>query len=96
MGRKRFLFSYDISDDDRRTKVFKTLRDHGDHVQYSVFLCELNTRELAALRERLTPMIHQLDDQLIVLDMGAVTRDLSASLEVMGKPYSPPVRVQVV
>lgn len=96
MSRKRYLFSYDIADDKRRTEVFQTLRDHGDHMQYSVFLCELNRREHASLRARLTPMLNQKEDQLLVLDMGAVTRDLSACLEVVGKPYEPPTRVQVV
>ncbi|HUT57607.1 MAG TPA: CRISPR-associated endonuclease Cas2, partial [Phycisphaerae bacterium] len=39
--RRRYLVTYDISDDKRRDLVFKTLRDRGDHVQFSVFLCEL-------------------------------------------------------
>ena len=45
VNRKRYLVTYDVSDDKRRTKIFKTLYAYGDHAQYSVFICELNARE---------------------------------------------------
>src|SRR5262245_31991344 len=32
-----YLIAYDIPNDQRRTKVAKTLEDFGDRVQYSVF-----------------------------------------------------------
>lgn len=96
MARTRYLFSYDISDDKRRTKVFETLRDHGDHLQYSVFLCELSRREHAELRATLTPLLHHGEDQLVILDLGPATRDVTSCLDVIGKPYTPPDRVLVV
>lgn len=35
---KQFIVvSYDVVDDRRRTKVMKTLKNFGAHVQYSVF-----------------------------------------------------------
>ena len=33
--RTRCIVTYDISDDDRRTRVFKALRGFGDHIQYT-------------------------------------------------------------
>ena len=33
----RYIVTYDVSDDDRRNKVFTALRGYGDHIQYSVF-----------------------------------------------------------
>jgi CRISPR-associated protein Cas2 len=94
--RRRYLFSYDISDDWRRDRVFKTLRDHGDHAQYSVFFCELNTRELVVLRSALDGLLHHGEDQLMVLDLGLATRSLTECLEVLGRPYQPPGRCLVV
>ena len=35
------VISYDIPDNKRRTKVMKTLKNFGAHVQYSVVECEL-------------------------------------------------------
>ncbi len=94
--RRRYLFSYDVADDGRRDRIFKTLRDHGDHAQYSVFFCELNAREFAELRGRLDPMLHHGDDQLLILDLGVASRSLLECLEVLGKPYRPPGRCLVV
>jgi len=88
--------SYDVSDDKRRTRVFKTLMDTGDHVQYSVFLCELNDREFAELRGRLAETINHRQDQVLLLDMGRVDSELTSTLQYIGKAYEPPSRVVVV
>lgn len=94
--RRRYLLSYDISDDKRRDAVFKTLRDHGDHVQFSVFFCELDARELVELRATLDAALHHGEDQLLILDLGLATRSLTECLEVLGKPYRPPGRCLVI
>lgn len=93
--RRQYLVAYDISDDKRRSAVFKTLMSQGDHVQFSVFMCSLSPMELAGLRGKLAAMIHPREDQVILVDLGA-TLDLSAALvDCLGKPYHPSVRVQV-
>ena len=56
--RRRFLITYDISDDKRRNNVFKALRDCGDHVQYSVFICP--TTALAAVPADFDPATSSL------------------------------------
>ena len=96
MERTRYLITYDISDDRRRTKVFRLLRDNGDHAQYSVFFCELTLRELAALRGRLTEEIHHREDQILILDLGAAVSPLDGSLECLGKAYLPCPQVHIV
>jgi len=40
-----YLVTYDITDDQRRTKIAKILEDFGDRVQYSVFEMELDRAE---------------------------------------------------
>ncbi len=37
--RHTYLVCYDISDDVRRSRVLKTMKGFGDHLQYSVFEC---------------------------------------------------------
>ncbi|MEK7751294.1 MAG: CRISPR-associated endonuclease Cas2, partial [Acidobacteriota bacterium] len=39
--RNSYLVSYDIADDKRLRQVFKTMRAYGDHLQFSVFECQL-------------------------------------------------------
>ena len=55
--RNRYIVTYDISDDDRRTKIFTTLRGYGDHLQYSVFRCDLSSSERVSLTAELHPLI---------------------------------------
>jgi len=96
MTRRRYLIPYDIVDDKRRNQVFKILYGYGDHAQYSVFFCELNPRELVELRGKLRRAIHDIEDQVMILDLGAAADPLEAGLECLGKPYRPASAVLVV
>lgn len=84
--RRRYLITYDISDDKRRDRVFKALRDRGDHVQFSVFLCELNAREYALLKGELQQYVHKRDDQVLILDLGPAENalEIGQGLECVG------------
>jgi CRISPR-associated protein Cas2 len=90
------MIAYDVADDKRRTRVFNTLTDHGDHVQYSVFFCELSPQEWAGLRAVLADLIHVGEDQIIVLDLGDIQNPLENILDCLGKAYNPRGKVQVV
>jgi CRISPR-associated protein Cas2 len=96
--RRRYLVTYDISDDKRRDRVFKTLRDRGDHVQFSVFLCELNAREYALLKGELQQYVHHKEDQVLLLDLGSADEvfEIGQGLECVGSAYCPPQRIVVV
>lgn len=96
MGRRRYLVTYDISDDKRRNQVFTTLHGYGDHTQYSVFLCELTARELAELRGRLASNIHMREDQVLILDLGLAASPLEQCLECLGRPHRPPTRTHII
>ncbi len=96
MARRHYLIAYDMSDDRRRTRVFEMLKDFGDHVQFSVFLCELTRQELAGLRLRLVGEVDMRADQIIVLDLGESVHPLQDLLECIGRRYHAPSRVQVV
>lgn len=94
--RRHFLVSYDISDDARRTAVFKTMKDHGDHVQYSVFLCQLDRREIVELTAALGSLIDHREDQILVVDLGPATHDLLDQISTIGCAYVPPGRRFIV
>jgi len=96
MMRRRFLFTYDISDDKRRKAAFDALLDQGDHVQYSVFLCELTATERIELEARLTAKLNHAQDQLLILDLGPTHRLPETFIRAVGKPYDPPTRAVVV
>jgi len=96
MARRHYLVSYDVSDDKRRNKVFKTLHGFGDHAQYSVFFCELSDQELVQLRTKLRAAIHHKEDQVLIVDLGTNARPLEEGIEVLGRGYQPSTRVVVV
>lgn len=96
MIRKRYLFSYDIADDKRRAKVFKTLVGLGDHVQFSVFICELNDKELQVAKGKIAELIHHREDQMLVFDMGSSEREMDLFLTTIGQDLKISERVQIV
>lgn len=96
MARRRFLVTYDVAHDRRRDKVFKALRDVGDHVQFSVFLCCLNERERVLLRGRLDGIIDHLADQVMTVDLGPAAQDPDQCISTLGRAYQPPGRLIVV
>jgi len=96
MPRRHYLITYDVSDDKRRTRLFKLLEGEGDHAQYSVFFCDLTPAELASTRARITELIHDREDQVLILDLGVADRPLDHGLEVLGSPYDPMTRTLVV
>lgn len=95
-NRNIYLCTYDVSEDKRRTKLFELLKDHGEHVQYSVFLCSLTHTEVKRLSYTATEIIHQENDQLLIIDIGPDVNDWASSLACLGKSWSPIVRSQII
>lgn len=62
---RRWMISYDITDDKNRRRIHALLKDHGQRVQYSVFECELNRRQQQALRARLGEYLNKADGDSI-------------------------------
>jgi len=89
MPRHHFLISYDVSNDKRRTRIFETLQDYGDHTQFSVFLCNLDEAEMASLRGLLEPLVNYAQDQVLIVDLGPGDHDLQMSIDAIGKPFDP-------
>ncbi len=97
MSRRFFIVSYDIADDKRRTKVAKTMLDFGDRVQYSVFCCQLNPRERVQMDQRLKEKLHHGEDQVLVVDAGAVTGQTpQPAVDYLGKTYIVSPRSQII
>lgn len=95
-NRRIYLCTYDVSEDKRRNKLFELLKDHGEHVQFSVFLCSLTLSEVRRLGTLAQEIIHNDEDQLLVIDIGPDEVDWAASLSCHGKSWSPSVRSQII
>jgi CRISPR-associated protein Cas2 len=58
------MVTYDIADDRRRQQVAKALAGYGERVQYSVFECRLDERELMQLRHRIAAIVAKESDRI--------------------------------
>lgn len=94
--RQTYVVSYDISHAKRLRKVYQTMRGWGDHIQLSVFRCELNRRELVELRSRLAEIINHNEDQVLFVDVGPVDGRGATSFAAIGRLYMEPERHAVV
>ena len=94
--RNRYIVTYDITDDDRRNSVFKTLRGYGDHLQYSVFRCDLSESERISMNAELYPLIDHTIDQILLIDLGPVEGRAASCVDSIGRRYIAPERTVVV
>lgn len=85
--RNSFIVCYDICDPKRLRLVFKTLRAWGDHLQYSVFECQLSKMDFVRLRSQLSDIIHHKEDQVLFVDLGPSDGRGDRVISALGKPY---------
>ena len=94
--RQTFLVTYDICDPKRLRQVYLTMRGYGDHLQLSVFRCDLSLREQAELRATLLDILHMQEDQVLFVDLGPAEGRARTSIEAVGRAYTHPERLALV
>lgn len=86
--RHTYLVCYDIADDKRLRKVFQAMRGWGDHLQYSVFECQLTPTDLVKMKAQLKELIHHGEDQVLLVELGPSEGRGERVISALGKPYS--------
>lgn len=94
--RQAYIVTYDVCDPKRLRKVFIIMKGYGDHLQLSVFRCELNPTELVTVRDKLARAINHHEDQVLFIDMGPVEGRGKSAIQHVGKPYIPPERTAII
>lgn len=86
---RTMLVAYDIVDDVRRDKVAVALQEHGDRVQYSVFLVDGRPASFVRLKAALGALIDHEIDTILFCDLGP--RDVAARrvISYLGARRSP-------
>lgn len=90
-----YLVSYDIRDDRRWRRLYRTLRGYGQWLQLSVFQCRLSRRRMVELEAAIREIVNSGEDHVLIVDLGHAGTDLPAVLSI-GLPYQPPVRLPVI
>lgn len=88
-GRQRFLVTYDIRDPKRLRRVFKLMKGYGDHLQLSVFRCDLTPMTLVLMRAALMSEIHAAEDEVLIIDVGPTEGRGAQAFETLGRAALP-------
>ena len=83
-----YLVCYDVADDKRLRRVFKVCRNFGDHLQYSVFECDLNPSEKIELETDLGQIINHDEDQVLFVALGPAEGRGDRVISALGLPYT--------
>jgi CRISPR-associated protein Cas2 len=82
-----YLVCYDICDDKRLRRVFKLCKNYGDHLQYSVFQCDLNPMEKGEMEGKLAELIKHDEDQVMFVSLGPAEGRGDRVITALGLPY---------
>ena len=70
--------------------MYKIMQGHGQWIQLSVFLCDLDDVERIHLQDLLDAQIHHREDSVCFADLGAVGSRGASSVEFMGRSRGMP------
>jgi CRISPR-associated protein Cas2 len=96
MARRRYLVAYDIRHARRLREVFRAMKGYGEHLQYSVFLCDLNGQERPAMMLHLGSIIKHNEDSVVIVDLGEAHGRGALCFEFMGTRRQLPASGSVV
>jgi CRISPR-associated protein Cas2 len=86
--RTSYIVCYDISDEKRVKRVFQKMRNYGDHLQFSVFECQLTAADLARCRAELAEIINHQEDQVLFVSLGPAEGRGDRVITALGRPYA--------
>ncbi|MDY0170276.1 MAG: CRISPR-associated endonuclease Cas2 [Thermoguttaceae bacterium] len=84
--RSVYLVCYDVADDKRLRRTYKTMCGYGDPVQYSIFRCELSAVERQLLKEALWDILNWSYDRVMLIDLGPSGGRGDECIEFWGEP----------
>jgi len=86
--RTTYLVCYDITQAKRLRRVFKICKDFGNHLQYSVFECDLNPTEKAGMEQALGEVLKHDEDQVLFVSLGPAQGRGDRVITALGLAYS--------
>ena len=83
-----YIVSYDISDQRRWRRVYRTLRGYGVWVQLSVFQCRMSRKRALLLESVLSDLVNHREDHVLVMDLGPA-ENVKPKVGSIGKAFVP-------
>jgi CRISPR-associated protein Cas2 len=94
--RRVCIVSYDISSPKRWRQVYRTMRGYGQHLQLSVFSCDLTPARRFQMIAALEEAIDRTEDQILVIDLGPSHLHPIHQVEALGRPLAATGRGPIV
>ncbi len=69
--RNQYFVCYDVADPKRLARTYKKMQGYGEPVQYSIFMCELNDKEIIIMKKDLGEILNLAEDRLLLINMGS-------------------------
>jgi CRISPR-associated protein Cas2 len=85
--RNTYIVCYDVVDPKRLRNVFKVCKDFGQHLQFSVFECDLTASEKLLFEEKLVATIKREEDQVLFIRLGPAEQRGQREITAVGLPY---------
>ncbi len=86
-GERMYIVTYDIANNRRWRRVFKTMHGFGEWLQLSVFQCRLSRRRRAELETRLRELVKAGEDHVLLIDVGPADK-MELAVESIGKTFA--------
>ena len=94
--RRLYLVTYDICEPRRLRKVFKTMQGFGEHLQLSVFQCDLTAIDRVEMQAALEGIINREEDKVLIIDLGATDPFPVKNIHTLGKQVKVVTRAPVI
>ncbi len=86
MDTRCYVVTYDISDPKRWKRLYNLMKSLGEHVQLSVFRCDLEPMQVVRLKGHIEEIIKHDEDQVILVDLGPSSATVLQEIQVIGRP----------
>ena len=94
--RRLYLVAYDICEPRRLRKVFKTMQGFGEHLQLSVFQCDLTAIDRIEMQAALEGIINRDEDKVLIIDLGPSDPFPVKNIQGLGKQVKVVQRAPIV
>jgi CRISPR-associated protein Cas2 len=94
--RRLYLVAYDICAPRRLRKVFKTMQGFGEHLQLSVFQCDLTAIDRIEMQAALEAIINRDEDKVLIIDLGPSDPFPVKNIQGLGKQVKVAQRAPIV
>lgn len=84
--RRTYIVTYDISDPRRLRRVYRTMRGFGEHLQLSVFCCDLTAADRVRMIAALEGIVQHDEDQVVLVDLGLTSTGPIKAMQALGRP----------